>query len=37
MKTEGIITAIFVCSVLWGGLIYIILFAIKKEKNKNNG
>jgi len=34
MKMETIITAITICSILWGGVIYIILLAIKKEKSK---
>lgn len=32
MKIEALITMIFMILVLWGGLIYVIRLAIKKEK-----
>jgi len=36
MKIETIVTAIFVIGIVWGGVSYFLLRAIKFEKSKNS-
>ncbi len=36
MNPEGIVTLIFVCGLVWGGLAYFIFRVVKGEKGKKN-
>ncbi|NOY06171.1 MAG: methionine/alanine import family NSS transporter small subunit [Chlorobi bacterium] len=34
MNTEAIITMIIITGIVWGGLVFLVVYATRKEKNK---
>jgi len=34
MNTEAIITMVIITGIIWGGLVFLVIYAMRKEKNK---